>query len=138
RAEDGIPADLVTGVQTCALPISAEVAVEQALVEQALELLEPCVAGAVEVVPREADGTVGGRELRRSPPRVPLRLVPGEGVLEAAKVDSVAPRIGRGALGELDLALGQLLVDEGREVADLVVLARGADVERPGVDRLPR
>src|SRR5919198_1648276 len=116
----------------------AEVAVEEALVQQALEVLEPRVARPFEVLPRQPDLAIRGRELRRASPRVPFRLVLRERALEAAAVDSVTPRVGDRALRQLDLALRQLLVDERREVADLVVLARGADVERLRVDRLPR
>src|SRR5918912_277984 len=52
----------------------AEVAVEPAFLEQALEVLEPGVARPVEVLPVQPDLAVRGRELRRSSPRVPLRL----------------------------------------------------------------
>src|SRR5258708_31258961 len=80
QAEDGIRDDLVTGVQTCALPISRDlVELHRLLVEQAVgaaehpdATLDQVASGRVEAVDRrgvEVGGRAGHHASRRSEER---------------------------------------------------------------------
>src|SRR5215211_2031186 len=110
----------------------AQVLVDAAGVGQQLEVRQPRVHVAGEIGFLEIDLLERAAQLTRSAGRVPRSSELGKSSLELAEINAIAPRIGPGALGILDLAPRERLADDLSEIAHLVVLRFRSDVERLG------
>src|SRR5581483_9814429 len=113
-------------------------AVDAAVRLQLADARQADVARAAELLLAEPGLAVRLGELRGAPPGVPARLPLRQHARDLAAVDAIATRVGAGALGVGDRAPGHRVGDDLRELADAVVVARLADVERLVVHRLAR
>src|SRR5262245_35978118 len=107
----------------------AQLGVETALGLQPLDLVQPDVATAEELVLREVVAPVGLVELLDTLPDRPARLELRQDPLDPPEVDPVVPGVGTGALGEAGLAAGDGLHHLGH-LAHPEVLLGDTDVER--------
>src|SRR5689334_8207910 len=121
-------ASALQGVDRLARLGPAQSLVERTLVAEPFQLDEPGVP--VEIRLREPGRLEGSEQLLRSVARIPLRHCAGKRPLQLPEVDAVAARIGAGSFGVLDLAVREGLADDLGELADPVVLAVRAHVER--------
>src|SRR2546430_12766016 len=95
---------------------------------------QPGVARALEDLRRQPGGTVSLEQLASAEPGVPGRLKAGQRGMDLLEADAVIPWVG--VLAHVfDGGLRQQFVDDAGQVADLVVLPRGSDVEGLVVDR---
>src|SRR5690606_23177043 len=114
----------------------AQVLVEPGLALEPLDVADAEVAVPAEVLGGHAVAGERGHQLLHAAPHGPLRLVFRERRLELAAIDAVAPRVRPGTFRVPDPAAGHELLDDVRDLADPVVLARPPDVERLVVDPL--
>src|SRR5207244_4638365 len=91
-AEDGIRDDLVTGVQTCALPIS----VDGRIIEGIASVNEAAITGESAPVIRESGGdrssVTGGTQVLSDWMVVEVRANPGEAFLDRMKIGRASCR----------------------------------------------
>ena len=106
--------------------------------DQLLDMADPLVARALELLERQFLRPVGLVERLRAAPCVPLRLEPGQHAADLVAVHPVGALVGAGILGEADLAVRNRLGDDLGKIADLVIVLRAPDVERLVADRLCR
>src|SRR5690606_4850540 len=110
-----------------------EILVDPALLDQVLELLEPGVLAALEDLAGHADPLEDFEQLLGAHTGGVLRAKAGQLGLDLVERDLIAAVVAVAA-AKADLAAREDLADDIGDIAHLIVLAGGADIEDLAVD----
>src|SRR5262249_11335647 len=88
----------------------------------------------LEICQLQTGRAIGGEQVFRSNPRSPTGPEVGKQPRDLAEVHAIASLVGCAAGGVFDLTAGNGLFNNVRQVSDLIILIRAANVKRLIVD----